>query len=111
MGFLSKEQISHIIDGSVFSCGPHDFHCDRADTKSIEEHFALKHTIEGSQLCGKCQAVEVKYKGVARPPEGKNPIVFCDNCKKELVAEVQANDSGQPTDLNTFEDMGDNKKK
>lgn len=111
MGFLSEKEISHIIDGSVFDCAKHNFRCDRADEKSIAEHFEEKHTISGEQLCGRCQVVEVKYKNAPKPPEGKNPIVFCDDCKKALVAEIETSKSGQPESVDTFEDMGDNKKK
>jgi hypothetical protein len=106
MGFLTKEQIGYIIDGSVFDCDAHNFQCDRADNKSIEEHFAkFDHTDTGGVTCAKCQKVEVKFKNNRTPPPGKNPIVFCDKCKKELVAEIKESESGQPTTASTFENL------
>jgi hypothetical protein len=91
MGFKSKEELRDIISGGVYNCGVHDFICDIKDTDSIRKHEEdYPHTIAGTGTCQRCKSVQVRFKALPKP---KNPTAepgcFCEDCKKEILAEIQ----------------------
>ncbi len=95
MGFKTKEQLTDIIQGGVYKCGPHNFICDIEDLKSIQKHEdEVEHTIKGTGLCQRCKAVIVQFKGLPKPPRNKDtgletePGCFCDKCKEQLKKEL-----------------------
>ena len=97
MKFLTKEEISHVIEGTVFSCDAHDppFRCDKRDSESIANHFAtVEHTVSGRNTCSRCKSREVSFKGLPKPKpnpetgEEPAPMVLCDICKVGFAEEL-----------------------
>lgn len=89
MGFKTKEELRDIIEGGVYSCGLHDFVCDRRDIDAVRKHEEeFDHTISGTGICQRCKKEKVAFKGLPKPPEGSEPGCFCDKCKEILKKEL-----------------------
>jgi len=88
MGFLTKEQIGYIVDGSIFKCDAHGFACDRADIESIKKHFEGEvHYETGYAPCRGCDK-QVEFKSIKKNAEGVAPNCFCDDCKQQIAKDL-----------------------